>query len=123
MHLGLVGLGKMGGNMRERLRGAGHTVVGFDNNPDLRDADDLAAMVAALPAPKVVWVMVPSGDATDATINSLAELLARVTSSSTAATPAGPTTSGTRRCSPSAASASSTAVSAVASGVSSTATR
>ena len=37
MHIGLIGLGKMGGNMRERLRRGGHTVVGFDRNPDVSD--------------------------------------------------------------------------------------
>jgi len=75
MDLGLVGLGKMGGNMRTRLRNGGHTVVGFDRNPDLADADSLAAMVAQLPSPKVVWVMVPAGVPTDATIVELAGLL------------------------------------------------
>ena len=59
MKLGLVGLGKMGGNMRERLRRAGHEVVGFDTNPDLADVGSLAEMVAKLDAPRVVWVMVP----------------------------------------------------------------
>jgi len=47
MEIGLVGLGKMGGNMRERLRRAGHTVTGFDRNPEVRDADSLEAMVEA----------------------------------------------------------------------------
>jgi 6-phosphogluconate dehydrogenase len=75
MHIGLVGLGKMGGNMRERLRGGGHTVVGFDHNPDISDADSLAGLVDALPSPKVVWVMVPSGDPTRATITELQGLL------------------------------------------------
>jgi 6-phosphogluconate dehydrogenase len=75
MDIGLVGLGKMGGNMRTRLRDAGHTVVGYDRNPDLADADSLAAMVDQLPSPKVVWVMVPSGDPTRATIRELGELL------------------------------------------------
>ena len=75
MDIGLVGLGKMGGNMRERLRRAGHTVIGFDRNPEVRDVDSLEAMVEALPDPKVVWVMVPAGEATDATIKGLAELL------------------------------------------------
>ncbi|GEB15219.1 decarboxylating 6-phosphogluconate dehydrogenase [Pimelobacter simplex] len=75
MHIGLVGLGKMGGNMRTRLRNAGHTVVGYDRNPDLADVPDLAAMVEALPAPKVVWVMVPAGDPTRSTIAELRELL------------------------------------------------
>lgn len=75
MHIGLVGLGKMGGNMRSRLRNAGHTVVGYDRNPDLADVDSLAAMVEALPSPKVVWVMVPAGDATTSTIEELKGLL------------------------------------------------
>ncbi len=42
MELGLVGLGKMGGNMRTRLRNAGHTVIGYDRNPDVSDAGSLA---------------------------------------------------------------------------------
>ena len=75
MDIGLVGLGKMGGNMRTRLRNAGHTVVGYDRNPDLADADSLAAMVEQLPSPKVVWVMVPAGDPTRETIRELGELL------------------------------------------------
>jgi 6-phosphogluconate dehydrogenase len=75
MDLGLVGLGKMGGNMRSRLRDAGHTVIGYDRNPDLADADSLAAMVEQLPSPKVVWVMVPAGDPTRDTIKELGELL------------------------------------------------
>lgn len=77
MHIGLVGLGKMGGNMRTRLRDAGHTVVGYDRNPDLADVDSLAAMVEALPAdqPRVVWVMVPAGAPTAATIEELGGLL------------------------------------------------
>ncbi|HEX4976772.1 MAG TPA: NADP-dependent phosphogluconate dehydrogenase, partial [Nocardioides sp.] len=75
MELGLVGLGKMGGNMRERLRRAGHTVVGYDRNPDVSDVASLEAMVDALPTPKVVWVMVPHGDPTHDTIAALADLL------------------------------------------------
>jgi len=75
MELGLIGLGKMGGNMRTRLRNAGHTVVGYDRNPDVSDVDSLAAMVAQLPSPKVVWVMVPAGDPTRDTVKELGELL------------------------------------------------
>ncbi len=75
MDLGLVGLGKMGGNMRTRLRNGGHTVIGYDRDPDLADAPSLAAMVEQLPSPRVVWVMVPAGPATDATVVELAELL------------------------------------------------
>jgi len=59
MELGLVGLGKMGGNMRERLRRAGHTVVGYDRNQDLSDSKDLADMVQQLPSPKVVFTTYP----------------------------------------------------------------
>ena len=75
MDIGLVGLGKMGGNMRERLRRAGHTVVGYDRNQEISDAKDLADMVQQLPSPKVVWVMVPAGDITRQTVESLGELL------------------------------------------------
>ena len=77
MHLGLVGLGKMGGNMRTRLREAGITVTGYDRNPDVADVDSLAALVEALPddAPKVVWVMVPAGGPTHDTIEELGALL------------------------------------------------
>ena len=77
MHLGLIGLGKMGGNMRERIRSAGHTVVGYDRAPRLSDVKTLKAMVAKLPAPRVVWVMVPAGAATDETITELAGLLSK----------------------------------------------
>ena len=76
MDIGLVGLGKMGANMRERMRLAGLTVVGYDRNPDVSDVDSLAALVEALPSPKVVWVMVPAGDPTRDTIKDLRDLLA-----------------------------------------------
>ena len=75
MDIGLIGLGKMGGNMRERMRRAGLTVVGYDRNPDVSDVDSLAGLVEALPSPKVVWVMVPAGEATRATVKELGELL------------------------------------------------
>jgi 6-phosphogluconate dehydrogenase len=75
MELGLIGLGKMGGNMRERIRRAGHTVVGFDRNPALADVGSLKDLVAALSAPKVVWVMVPAGPPTQATVEELGDLL------------------------------------------------
>ncbi|WP_310530007.1 phosphogluconate dehydrogenase (NAD(+)-dependent, decarboxylating) [Nocardioides sp.] len=76
MDIGLVGLGKMGGNMRERLRAGGHTVVGFDHNPDVSDVASLAEMVEKLPSPTVVWVMVPAGDPTRQTVAELGGLLA-----------------------------------------------
>jgi 6-phosphogluconate dehydrogenase len=75
MDLGLVGLGKMGGNMRERLRAHGHNIVGFDNNPDLSDSASLADMVKKLPAPRAVWVMVPAGAITTSVITDLSDLL------------------------------------------------
>jgi 6-phosphogluconate dehydrogenase len=75
MQLGLIGLGKMGGNMRERLRRAGHEVVGFDRNPAVADVRTLPALVKALDAPRVVWVMVPAGDPTRETVAKLADLL------------------------------------------------
>ncbi len=60
MQIGLVGLGKMGGNMRTRIRNAGHTVVGYDTNPEVSDAADLSDMVQQMGgSPKVIWVMVP----------------------------------------------------------------
>ncbi|MFF5172369.1 phosphogluconate dehydrogenase (NAD(+)-dependent, decarboxylating) [Micromonospora sp. NPDC000089] len=74
MQLGLVGLGRMGGNMRERLRAAGHEVVGFDRNPELSDVASLAELPAKLDGPRAVWVMVPAG-VTDATIDELAGVL------------------------------------------------
>ncbi|GAB3492915.1 phosphogluconate dehydrogenase (NAD(+)-dependent, decarboxylating) [Nocardiopsis coralliicola] len=75
MKLGLVGLGKMGGNMAARLRDKGHEVVGFDFNPAERDVDSLADLVQALEPPRTVWLMVPAGDPTLGVIASLAELL------------------------------------------------
>ncbi|WP_434742228.1 phosphogluconate dehydrogenase (NAD(+)-dependent, decarboxylating) [Micromonospora sp. SH-82] len=74
MQLGLVGLGRMGGNMRERLRAAGHEVVGYDRDPGLSDVADLAELVEKLDAPRAVWVMVPVG-VTDSTVDDLAAVL------------------------------------------------
>ncbi|MGW0174163.1 phosphogluconate dehydrogenase (NAD(+)-dependent, decarboxylating) [Rhodococcus sp. NPDC003322] len=75
MQLGLVGLGKMGFNMRERLRRAGHDVVGYDPRPEVSDVPSLSELAAALEAPRVVWVMVPSGQITHETVTELAEIL------------------------------------------------
>ncbi|REF36494.1 phosphogluconate dehydrogenase (NAD(+)-dependent, decarboxylating) [Thermasporomyces composti] len=75
MEIGLVGLGKMGANMRERLRAKGHTVVGYDRNPAVSDVSSLSEMVSALPRPRAVWVMVPAGEPTRSVITDLAELL------------------------------------------------
>ncbi|MFD5801022.1 phosphogluconate dehydrogenase (NAD(+)-dependent, decarboxylating) [Streptomyces sp. NPDC127020] len=75
MQIGLVGLGKMGGNMRERLRNAGHTVVGYDTNPERADVNSLVDMVEQLDRPRAVWVMVPAGAATQHVIDQLGTLL------------------------------------------------
>jgi len=75
MQLGLIGLGRMGGNMRDRIRAAGHEVVGYDHHPEIRDAGSLAEMVEKLQAPRVVWTMVPAGEITESTIDQLADLL------------------------------------------------
>lgn len=75
MQLGLVGLGKMGFNMRTRLRERGHEVVGFDPRPEVTDVPSLADLATALTAPRVVWVMVPAGEITRSTISELASVL------------------------------------------------
>ena len=75
MQLGLVGLGKMGFNMRQRLRDGGHEVVGYDPRPEVSDVATLAELAAALAAPRVVWVMVPSGPITNETITALGDVL------------------------------------------------
>ena len=85
MKLGMIGLGKMGANMAERLLRGDHSVCGFDPNADARKALEakgattaasLPALVSALPAPRVLWLMVPSGKITDDTVNALLPLLA-----------------------------------------------
>ena len=74
--LGMIGLGKMGGNMAERLRRGGHEVVGYDRSPESsRSVDSLEELVSALPTPRVVWVMVPAGQPTYDTVDALGELL------------------------------------------------
>jgi 6-phosphogluconate dehydrogenase len=75
MQLGLVGLGKMGFNMRERLREGGHEVIGYDPRPEVTDVPTLAALAEALTPPRTVWVMVPSGPVTHKTIALLADEL------------------------------------------------
>jgi 6-phosphogluconate dehydrogenase len=75
MQLGLIGLGKMGNNMRTRLKNAGHEVVGYDTNPEVSDVADYAALAAALEAPRQVWVMVPAGRITDSVVDELAKVL------------------------------------------------
>ena len=85
MELGMIGLGRMGANMTQRLVDGGHRVVGFDFKPDARkrierygaeSVASLDALAAKLAAPRTLWMMVPSGDATEATVNALLPLLA-----------------------------------------------
>lgn len=84
MELGLIGLGKMGGFMAQRLIAAGHSVVGFDASLATRvevakhgvtPVESLAGLVRSLKAPRAVWVMVPHGPPTESTITSLLEVL------------------------------------------------
>jgi 6-phosphogluconate dehydrogenase len=85
MDLGLIGLGRMGAGMAERLLDGGHRVVGFDLGEAAVaalagrggvGAGSPAELVAALPAPRAVWLMVPAGDPVDRTLDQLLELLA-----------------------------------------------
>src|SRR5262249_31982604 len=73
----MIGLGRMGGNMAERLRKHGHEVVGFDHDPKVSKVASLADLAAALPAPRVAWCMVPAGDPTEKTVATLGTLLKR----------------------------------------------
>jgi 6-phosphogluconate dehydrogenase len=85
MELGMIGLGRMGANMTERLVKGGHRVVGFDPKPEARarvedkgaeSAASLDMLVASLKAPRTLWMMVPAGSITDATVTALLQLLA-----------------------------------------------
>ncbi|MDG4763043.1 decarboxylating 6-phosphogluconate dehydrogenase [Solwaraspora sp. WMMD406] len=75
MRLGIIGLGRMGGNMRDRLRDAGHEVVGYDRDPAVSDVASLAELVDRLDAPRAVWTMVPV-TVTFSVIEELCDLLA-----------------------------------------------
>src|ERR1700687_5277250 len=85
LHIGMVGLGRMGANMAKRLARGGVAVIGFDPDASVRAAfaavaacqsvDNLEAMVHALPPLRVVWLMVPSGHPTEGTIAELAPRL------------------------------------------------
>jgi 6-phosphogluconate dehydrogenase len=86
MKLGMIGLGRMGANMAERVLNGGHELVGFDPKPEARKeleargaetADSLAALVANLATPRAVWLMVPAGEITDLTLTSLLPLMAK----------------------------------------------
>ena len=71
MHIGLIGLGRMGGNMTTRLREHGIEVTGYDANPAVTEVASIPDLVAALPTPRIVWVMVPAGKITDDVISDL----------------------------------------------------
>jgi 6-phosphogluconate dehydrogenase len=86
VQIGMVGLGRMGSNMARRLARGGIEVIGFDPDAHARASlaaaegcsvvEDLTALVHALPAPRIVWLMVPAGDLTEETIAALAPRLA-----------------------------------------------
>src|SRR5829696_514461 len=84
MQIGFIGLGRMGGNMVTRLRQGGHDVVAFDFSAEAvakaaeqgaTGVDSLAVLVAAMEAPRRIWIMVPSGDPVQQTLDALAELV------------------------------------------------
>ena len=75
MQIGMIGLGRMGGNMAERLRRGGHEVIGYDRNREVSDVGLLSELVGKLKPPRAAWVMVPAGDPTEKTIRELAGLL------------------------------------------------
>jgi 6-phosphogluconate dehydrogenase len=86
MQLGIIGLGKMGGNMARRLRRAGVEVVGFDRDPSVAEAlaEECGVIAAAAPrdlvealdSPRAVWLMLPAGDVTEASVEQMKGLLA-----------------------------------------------
>jgi 6-phosphogluconate dehydrogenase len=75
MQLGMVGLGRMGGNMAKRLRRGGHEVIGYTRDRAVSDVGSLSELVRGLNAPRTVWLMIPAGDPTEQTIQELAGLL------------------------------------------------
>ena len=86
MQIAMIGLGRMGGNMTERLLRKGHSVVAFDRTPEVAakyqklgatGCSDLRAVVDALTAPRVIWIMVPAGDPVDQTIATLTPKLSK----------------------------------------------
>jgi 6-phosphogluconate dehydrogenase len=86
MQLAMIGLGKMGGNMTERLIRHGHSVIAFDRDPatvskyqglGAAPAKDLADVVRQLESPRVVWIMVPAGKPVDSTIDALLPQLSK----------------------------------------------
>ena len=86
MQIAMIGLGRMGGNMTERLLRKGHSVVAYDRTPDVvakyqklgaTGVNDLASVVGAMATPRVIWIMVPAGDPVDQTIATIAPKLSK----------------------------------------------
>ena len=84
MDIGMIGLGRMGGDMSRRLMRGGHRVVVYDSQPEVVQslvdegadgASSIEDMAGQLPSPRVAWVMVPSGEPTESTIDALADAL------------------------------------------------
>jgi 6-phosphogluconate dehydrogenase len=84
MQLGMIGLGRMGANMARRLMRNGHQVVAYDRSADAvkqlasegaKGAASLADMIAAMPKPRHIWIMVPAGGPTESTVDDLASKL------------------------------------------------
>ena len=84
MELGIVGLGRMGGNISQRLMRAGHKTVVYDRNEEVvhtlagkgaQPSTGLADMVAKLTPPRAIWIMLPAGKITESTVSELADLL------------------------------------------------
>ena len=76
----MVGLGRMGANMTERLREHGHTVETYARTNPERTANSLVELASKLPQPRVVWLMIPAGDATENAFQTLLPLLEMATS-------------------------------------------
>ena len=74
MQLGMIGLGRMGAGMTERLREAGHEIQTYDPNVDARTASSLAELEEQLKAPRAFWMMIPAGEITEQTFQQLLEL-------------------------------------------------
>jgi len=75
VQLGMVGLGRMGSGMTQRLRRGGHEVTGYDRNPDVSEVDSLESLVNELKPPRVLWMMIPAGEVTERVVRELTGML------------------------------------------------
>jgi 6-phosphogluconate dehydrogenase len=73
MKIGIIGLGRMGAGIAERLRRGGHEVIGYDQNPAISQVKTISELLRTLPQPRVAWVMVPAGGPTQAVVDELAD--------------------------------------------------